>query len=138
MHPKIKAMIDKSGLKYTTSEGGSFIRATFDVADGRTQMVFIDVVPDTFEGSRYEDFDIFSPICEEANLTPAIALKLLKGIANTKIGAIKIKGGMVGVMVDFRPEGLGVEEFMAIVGLVTFTADNLEAQIEDKGSKDKY
>ena len=137
MNQKIKTLMEKSGLKYTVTEDGGYIRATFSLRNDRTQLVVIDAEPDTFEGSNYEDFDIVSPICLESELTPDKALKLLKAMDSAKAGAVKIRFGMVVVAYDLNPN-VSPEVFKNIVGLMAVEADRLEQIVEPNGQKDRF
>ncbi|MBM3885388.1 MAG: hypothetical protein FJ361_06015 [Gemmatimonadetes bacterium] len=138
MHQKIKTLVEQSGLKYSITEDGGLIKVVFSFADGRTQLVFIDADPDTFEGTDYIDFDISSPICFETELDAGKALKLLQGMAGRKAGAVRIQRGMVTVSYDLNPNGVSPRLFFALVNLVAKEADELEKIVEPNGQKDRF
>ena len=138
MNQKIKALVEQSGLKHTVTENGAFFKAVYRFDDGRTQLVFVDTEPDTFEGTDYSDFNIASPICLEAELDAAKALKLMKAMADTKAGAVKIQGGMVMVNYDLNPNGVSPNLFLALVNLIAKEADRLEKIVEPNGQKDRF
>ena len=138
MNQKIKTLVEQSGLKYSITEDGGFFKAVYQFADGRTQLVFIDTEPDTFAGTEYADFNIASPICLESELDPTKALKLLKAMADTKAGAVKIQSGMVLVNYDLNPSGVSPSLFGALVNLIAKEADRLEQIVEPNGQKDRF
>jgi hypothetical protein len=138
MNQKIKALVEQSGLKHSITEDGAFFKAVYQFADGRTQLVFVDTEPDTFEGTDYMDFNIASPICLEAELDAGKALKLMQAMADTKAGAVKIQGGMVMVNYDLNPNGVNPKLFLALVNLIAKEADRLEKIVEPNGQKDRF
>lgn len=121
MDSRLQAMLDGSGLKYRVE--GDLVRLMFDTVDGRDQLVIIQANPDQM--GPYEDFDVLSAVMDASQLTPAVAMHLLKYAAQRKLGAIAVIGNRVYLKHDLYA-GATPEALMAVVYSIAKDADELE------------
>ncbi|GIV24233.1 MAG: hypothetical protein KatS3mg025_1892 [Bacteroidia bacterium] len=84
---QIKKLLDKAGLKYEVTEGGDF-KLTFNIGDGRSQLVFIEGSMEEMGGQSI--VEIWSPGYKGAEISEKTLAYLLVESGKKKVGAWEV------------------------------------------------
>lgn len=119
-------MADWAGLQewarenYTLeNDEDDWFALTFTYDDGRSQKVVVS----SFSRNDEEWIEIRSPVCEEAEMAPKVALKKNAEFA---IGGLGLKDGRYYLFYSVPLEGMDEAEFVVPLSAIAATADQLE------------
>ncbi|MDW8417374.1 MAG: hypothetical protein RML92_07500 [Bacteroidia bacterium] len=129
-NPKIKRIIDQVGLKYIVDKDGDF-KMTFDVGEGRTQLVFVMSSVEEIGGQSI--VQIWSPAYKQAEISKETLAKLAVDGRQRKVGGWELTTASNQVFAVFKvkiPLSALTPDFMrSVCAGVASAADQMERDI---------
>jgi hypothetical protein len=131
--PRIKAVLDKAGLKYEITTDGDFkVVMRFD--DTRTQLILINSSTERLNETNMEIREIYSVAYRANGIIPAeVANQLMKDSQKRKIGAweiIGLKNGTSMAVFDAKVNAdISSENLEKVIRLVGIRADVMEKEL---------
>ena len=137
--PRVKAALDKAGLKYEMTSDGDFkVLMRFD--DTRTQTILINSNTEKLKETNLEIREIYSVAYQtNGNLSVEVANQLMKDSQKRKVGAwelISTNNGTSMAVFDAKVNAdLSADNLEKVIRLVGIRADVMEKELT---SEDKF
>jgi hypothetical protein len=131
--PRIKAVLDKAGLKYEITADGDFkVFMRFD--DTRTQLILINSSTERLNETNMEIREVYSVAYRTSGVIPAeVANQLMKDSQKRKLGAwevISLKNGTSMAVFDAKVNAdISSENLEKVIRLVGIRADVMEKEL---------
>ncbi len=130
---RVKAALDKSGLKYEITSDGDF-KVILKFEDNRTQVVLINSNTEKLADTNMEIREIYSVAYKvTGNLPIEAANKMMKDSQKRKIGAwelISLEGGTSLAIFDAKvPTDISADNLEKLIRLVAVRADVMEKEL---------
>lgn len=131
--PRVKAALEKEGLKYEVDQDGDF-RVGMRFSDGRTQIVLIRSATEQVGGMEIRE--LLSPAYKvKGKLSADVANKLLADSANKKLGAWQVFSNQeysIAVFSSRIPAGSNPDDLIATLQVTLRSADSMEKALSGK------
>lgn len=137
--PRVKAALDKAGLKYEVTTDGDFkVLMRFD--DTRTQIILINSNTEKLKETNLEIREVYSAAYKtNGNLPPEVANQLMKDSQKRKIGAWELISMSNGTSMAIFNAKVGADisgdNLEKVISLVGVRADVMEKELT---SEDKF
>ena len=123
----LQKLLDKGKVKYTLDEAGTF-KVTYDVGNGRTQLVYVRSTTASFGTLKFRDVLSIGHAIPEADLPADLARRMLRDSAETKLGGWTLQGRHL-VYMSKVPADSDLRRLLDALSFTATVADRVEKEL---------